>query len=197
MNLNLICIRHGQSEANADVNIYYSKPDHLIELTELGLQQAKYLKTNLEGHYGIKDNNRIITSPWTRAKQTANELQDLSDYTIIEDPLIHEMIVMASFEEMKNLKDFNDPKRHEFSPYWHKTGSSVSYVDAYQRARIFIQDLLLNRYGFNDNDNIFIVSHGIFLSMLEVALNNQPIEKEKHLSNCKYFTHRLTNVREK
>lgn len=50
-------------------------------------------------------------------------------------------------------------------------------------------------YGFNDN--IFIVSHGIFLSMLEVALNNQPIEKEKHLSNCKYFTHRLTNVREK
>ena len=33
--------------------------------------------------------------------------------------------------------------------------------------------------------------------MLEVALNTQPKEKEKHLSNCKYFTHRLTNVREK
>lgn len=196
MNLNLICIRHGQSEANTDVKVYYNKPDHLIELTEKGINQAQNLKTELESQYHVKTNNRIITSPWVRAKQTASQIKDISAYGIIEDPLIHEMIVMASFEEMRTTKDFNDPERHKFSPYWHKTGSSESYADAYARARIFIQDLLLNRYNFYDNENIFIVSHGIFLSMLEVALNNQPLEKESHLHNCKYFTHRLTNVRD-
>lgn len=189
--INLICIRHGQSEANVDNSIYYTKPDHKIELTAVGSGQAFVLYKELEKEYPNYKTNKIITSPWVRAKQTAEELKDLSFFPIIEDPLIHEMLVMNSFDEMGTNKDFNCSKRIDFSQYWHKTGSSESYIDAYNRARTFLQDLILNRYNLNHGDNLFIVSHGIFLSMLEIAIDKNTIRKERHLDNCKYYTRTL------
>lgn len=189
--INLICIRHGQSEANIDTNIYYTKPDHKIELTAVGTGQAIVLYEELNNIYTNIFTNKIICSPWIRAKQTAQELKELSSSSIIEDPLIHEMLVMNSFDEMGTDKDFNCNKRIDFSQYWHKTGSSESYVDAYNRARTFLQDLILNRYNLNHGDNLFIVSHGIFLSMLEIAIDKNSIEEERHLGNCEYFTRTL------
>lgn len=189
--INLICIRHGESEANLDNSIYYKKPDHAINLTFKGKEQAKNLYKELLLQYPYPTSNHILCSPWTRVKQTVEELKELSCREPIVDPLIHEMLVMNSFAEMKTDKDFNSSDRLSFSPYWYKTGSSESYLDAYKRARIFLQDLKLNKYNFNDEDNVFIVSHGIFLSMLEVAIDNHPIEKERHLNNCGYFNRTL------
>lgn len=186
--INLICIRHGESEANLDNSIYYKKPDHAIILTFKGKEQARELYKELLVQYPFPVSNHILYSPWTRVKQTVAEIKDLTYREPIVDPLIHEMLVMNSFAEMKTDKDFKSDDRLSFSPYWYKTGSSESYLDAYKRARIFLQDLKLNKYNFNDEDNVFIVSHGIFLSMLEVAIDNNPIEKERHLNNCGYFT---------
>ena len=189
--INLICIRHGQSEANIDIDLYYTKPDHKIELTAVGSGQAIQLYNELEKLYPSSNKNKIICSPWTRAKQTAQKLKELSSFPVIEDPLIHEMLVMNSFDEMNTNKDFNCTKRIDFSQYWHKTGSSESYIDAYNRARTLLQDLILNRYDLNDGDNLFIISHGIFLSMFEIAIDKKPIDEERHLGNCKYFTRTL------
>lgn len=189
--INLICIRHGQSEANIDIDLYYTKPDHKIELTAVGSGQAIQLYNELEKLYPSSNKNKIICSPWIRAKQTAQKLKELSSFSVIEDPLIHEMLVMNSFDEMNTNKDFNCTKRIDFSQYWHKTGSSESYIDAYNRARTLLQDLILNRYNLNDGDNLFIVSHGIFLSMLEIAIDKNSIDKERHLGNCEYFTRTL------
>lgn len=44
----VILVRHGESEGNVDKKMWWKKPDHTIELTEKGKQQAccRCRKTN-------------------------------------------------------------------------------------------------------------------------------------------------------
>jgi broad specificity phosphatase PhoE len=66
----LILIRHGESESNIDKLILQTKPNHLIELTEKGRQQALDMgKVLLDPKYwGSGDH--FIVSPHVRTQQT-------------------------------------------------------------------------------------------------------------------------------
>lgn len=194
MIVNLICIRHGQSLANVDKNIYLTIPDHKIILTDSGKQQASDLGRHLKKMYS--ETNVVIHSPWVRAKHTAQLISEsLQPRVIIEDPLIHEISLVNSYNCMKNWEtNFCSTQKTQYSTYWYKEGTSESYADTYQRARVFIQDLKLNKYDFKNGDNVFIVSHGIFLLMIKAVLNNLPVDKllkECWLDNCGYFTDTL------
>lgn len=187
MNVNLIFIRHGESIANADNQVYYRIPDNQIPLSSTGINQANALGIKLEEDYG-RVPFKIIHSPWERAKQTATLISNNISYSeIIEDPLIYEISLMHSFNEMKTEIDFFDESKKEYGFYWYKEGTSESYADVYQRARIFVQDLKLNKYNFNNEDNIIIVSHGIFINMVLGVLKNQSTSQifdTKWLRNC-------------
>ncbi len=37
----IFLIRHGESEANVDVSVHETKPDHQMDLTDLGVSQAE------------------------------------------------------------------------------------------------------------------------------------------------------------
>lgn len=185
--LNLICIRHGESLANVDNDVYFKTPDHEILLTEKGKQQAYELSERLSTLYPDKSKNRVIHSPWTRAVDTAAPLARLTDYSLISDSVIHELVYLTSFKDMENHKNFADPDRLRFSIMWEKNGAEESFNDVYIRARLFLQDLILNRYSFEDGDNVFIVSHGVFLSALRAAIDHVPFVDENHIGNCQYF----------
>lgn len=194
VNINLICIRHGQSEANVNKNIYLTVPDHRIPLTELGMKQASTVGDHLSRLYTKA--NVVIHSPWSRAKHTAQLISDkIKPERIIEDPLIHEISLVNSYNCMENWQtNFCSDNKTKYSTYWYKEGTSESYADTYQRARIFIQDLKLNRYDFKNGDNVFVVSHGIFLLMIIAVLNKLTVNqvlKERWLDNCEYFTNTL------
>lgn len=193
MNLNLILIRHGESEANVRHEVYYEIPDHYIQLTEKGLEQAETLGKKLAKEYSNFDNNVIITSPWQRAEQTASIItKHIKPRSSYEDPLIHEISLNHSLKEMVDTrKQFFLPEKEEYSFYWYKTDTAESYHDVYKRARIFYQDILLNRYRLQENDNLFIVSHGVFISILKAVIENKTIKeilKDKSLGNCETYT---------
>ena len=70
----MLAIRHGQSEANVDLNIMKTVPDVLVSLTDLGRAQAaeagKHLRKYLHDHQ-IKY-VKIWNSPFNRTRETAS-----------------------------------------------------------------------------------------------------------------------------
>lgn len=189
MLVNLILIRHGESEANVDESIYYKIPDHKIKLTDLGKEQARVAGTQLNILHRY-ETTRIIYSPYVRAKETAQIIQqEVKTISFKEEPLLHEISLSHSIEEMNNQKSFLSSERDDFSFYWYKEGTAESYADVYNRAKIFYQGLLLNNYDLNENDNLIIVSHGVFLLMLKAVIYKHSVEeilKERWLDNCQY-----------
>ena len=68
----IFLIRHGESEGNVDRNVYRTKPDHAIELSELGKQQAIRAGKKLVKHVIPMDHHvSWWTSPYMRTRQTA------------------------------------------------------------------------------------------------------------------------------
>lgn len=190
--INLILVRHGESEGNVDESVYYTKPDHKIELTPKGENQAIEVGQQLNNLYPLKNKNILIHSPWTRAKRTANIIAEQMSISCKEDPLIHEISIVNSFSCMQIKEDFESEEKSNFSQYWHKTGTSENYADVYQRARIFYQDLLLNKYKLNRDDNLIVVSHGVFLLMLRGVIREISVDQileEKWLKNCQTEHH--------
>ena len=195
MKINLVLLRHGESLANQDHQIYYKIPDNQIPLTEKGKEQAKLAGKELQDD-SERSPFKIIHSPWQRAKDTALEVSSIIRYSqIIEDPLIFEISLMHSFVDMKTRIDFISEEKDSFGFFWYKEGTSESYADVYQRARLFVQDLKLNKYDFYDNENVLIVSHGVFLNMVRAVIHNYPIEKilkMRWLENCQPAYETLT-----
>lgn len=195
MYINLILLRHGESLANEDHQVYYKIPDNQIPLTDKGKAQAKLAAIEL---YDDSERGpfKIIHSPWLRAKETVLEVASRIKHTeVIEDPLIFEISLMHSFIDMKTRIDFISKEKDDFGFFWYKEGTSESYADVYQRARLFVQDLKLNKYDFSNDENVLIVSHGVFLNMVIAVINNYPIDKilkMRWLDNCKPAYQTLT-----
>lgn len=84
--MHIFLIRHGESIANTGENYEKRIPDHLVSLTERGIQQAKENGVWLANY--CKENNidlsnaRIWRSPYLRTRQTAdafNQALNVSD----------------------------------------------------------------------------------------------------------------------
>ena len=178
MQIKIITIRHGQSEANIDPSLYFKKPDHKIELTTLGKEQITTSAINLKNQLP-SGKTRIVYSPWVRARQSATILKDIlkvdSQY-FYEDALIHEISLSHSLDEMKNQKPFFFNDKEAYSQYWFKDGTGESYNDVYLRARIFYQDLLLNRYNMKEGETLLVVAHSLFLQIFNIVVNKGNID---------------------
>ncbi len=71
---NLYLVRHGESQANADEEIYKSIPDHRIALTDKGQTQAAFAGKEL--NYTLQGSTRIVHSPWLSAKRSACHMKE-------------------------------------------------------------------------------------------------------------------------
>lgn len=167
MKFNLILIRHGQSEANVNPELYNTNSNTTVGLTQRGREQSEELALTLSKEYLNSENNKILYSPWSRAEQTAS---------IISSKLPHK-----TFQQ-------------ELYIYEIAENSQESYQSVYKRAEIFYQKLKSNKYNFKNNDNIFIVSHAVFLLMLRAVILNIPeneIMKNDWLGNCETWKFNL------
>src|SRR5690242_17909685 len=66
----LILIRHGESQGNQDSTIYSSIPDHAIDLSEKGREQAHHCGEELRNLIGINETVICFVSPFRRSKET-------------------------------------------------------------------------------------------------------------------------------
>ena len=94
----VLLVRHGESEGNADVSLYRTKPDNQIELTEAGKEQALQAGQRIRSIVG-DGRVKLVCSPFKRTIQTARGIRqafripgtdrDSIDFTDI-DPRIRE-----------------------------------------------------------------------------------------------------------
>lgn len=192
---NLYLVRHGESQANADEEIYKSIPDHRIALTDKGQTQATFAGKEL--NYTLQGSTRIVHSPWLRAKQTAVLIKEQLIFhkttVLVEDPLIYEHSILHSYEDMKNKEDYYSHEKYSFGSFWYKSGTSESLADVYARARIFVNDLKAGRY---QGDNLIIVSHGLFILMVRGVLHNLSVQEILDLylpNNCQILHEIISN----
>ena len=192
---NLYLVRHGQSQANVDEEIYKSIPDHRIALTDKGQTQAAFAGKEL--NYTLQGSTRIVHSPWLRAKQTAVLIKEQLIFhkttVLVEDPLIYEHSILHSYEDMKNKEDYYSHEKYSFGSFWYKSGTSESLADVYARARIFVNDLKAGRY---QGDNLIIVSHGLFILMVRGVLHNLSVQEILDLylpNNCQILHEIISN----
>lgn len=71
--MRIYLVRHGESEANVNKALGMERADHTIGLTERGLKQAAGVADWLNERVGTA---RVWTSPYLRARQTAQVIYD-------------------------------------------------------------------------------------------------------------------------
>ncbi|SRR6266542_6927308 len=89
----IILVRHGQSEANVDISIHRSVPDHKIKLTKLGVEQAIDAGNRLNELLNPEDVVQFYVSPYLRTRQTFEKMSkalDKGKWKYYEEPRLRE-----------------------------------------------------------------------------------------------------------
>lgn len=171
--MNIYFVRHGESAGNA-LRLHQN---HTVELSELGRQHAAGYAKRLK-ELSI---NRIVASPYVRAKQTAEIISqeiglpiEFSDLfvevkrpTAIEGKHINEPEVVAikkMIEERYHDPDYRHSDEDTFALFSGRARKAKEYLNAI------------------DAENILVVSHGDFIKMfLCVVLFGEKLEPWMYL----------------
>lgn len=183
--MKLFLIRHGESEANVNNDVYYNTPDFKINLTQRGIEQAKCVGQKLSKELDTSSFTLMIHSPFHRAKMTAHYLNEYVNLTMKECPLIYEQLYKPSFASFKEEYTSYSEEALDFSKYWYKEGGMESINDCYQRA---VQFYMLLKTGYYKHvQQLVVVSHGTFLRCLIGVINQESVDEIIHspdLQNC-------------
>ena len=160
----ILLIRHGQSEGNVDERLFGVKPDHDMLLTDLGRLQSREIGRTIKDQF-IKDGSvRVIVSPYARTKGTLaeimKELDPKSVVVVEEDPRVREQ----DFGNFQNSEEMNKSKqlRRDYGSFHFRFPNGESGADVYDRAHGFLDSLNRRWENQRDEDNLIIVSHGLF-----------------------------------
>ena len=159
----IILLRHGESVGNAEG---YHQGQSDFPLTETGYAQAKALAAHWIAKGVVFD--KVIASPQSRAKQTAEIIANALGYEIEYDPIWMERDngVLAGLHHDVAREKY-PPK--DFIPLYEPIGlTGESQWELFLRAGLAIQSILSQPPG-----RYLIVSHGGLLNMvLKAASRN-------------------------
>lgn len=191
--MKLTLIRHGQSVANVDRSIYNTIVDWDIPLSDIGVSQAEGVILELEH----PSSTVLLTSNYKRARDTSSIIHSVNnlaqhDITIKQDPLIHELLICSSKEELGNTFTRYEHMYQNRLRYYKEGTQGESYLDCYMRARLFINSILAGFYG-RDTKELVVVSHGCFIQMLLANIDGTSIEDvlDKEINNCEIITRNI------
>jgi len=197
-----LMMRHAKSRANEDFTLARNMADAGIELCEAGILQAIHAGHTLAEYAATLDpaikKIRLISSPYKRAQQTmqfveakcrinfevtqeTNDLLREKGFGKYEGYHLDDLVDVFGEEAKSFLREFNDlSRKYEARPpaRLKSEGSShdhpgESYKDANDRARIFVENIILQDDGDPDTLNV-IISHGRFNTFLEKELMGMP-----------------------
>lgn len=177
----IILVRHGQSVGNINRDIYKTKPDYAVELTNKGREQAFLVGQELnkicEGKPAM-----FYVSPFWRTRQTFQEIsKSVPVYKYYEDPRLREQEWGTGL-----LKQTIDERERDASGHFYyrfKDGESVA--DVYDRVSDFLNTLFRD---FNKEDypeNVIIVNHGMTLRTFLMRWFHWSVEEFEILKNPK------------
>lgn len=168
--MNLLVIRHGESEADL-LDVHEGRAD--FALTERGHRQAEAMAKYVSDNYDI---SKIYASTLTRAKQTAQHLSDKIGVSIVFDENLMEFnngllaglpraVVREKYPEVPDL------------PIDEAVYGQESQVQFRQRAENALARILEEA---DQDETIAVVSHGGMINQLYRSFFNMPVD-------CIYF----------
>ena len=113
--MDLLLVRHGEPDySDIDERGYIGHGRDLAKLTEKGVRQAERAAedTRLQGA------ELILSSPYTRALQTASIISRITQIPLTVETDLHEwMPDLSRSEERRVGKECSEPCRSRWSPY--------------------------------------------------------------------------------
>jgi broad specificity phosphatase PhoE len=162
--MKLLFIRHGQSESNVSREVLSSKPDHLIELSELGTTQAYEAGKRLKSmNIDCAD---FFVSPFTRAKHTLREIiKNVKPLHIVEDIRLREQDVGNFIKDIPSIKD----QRRRHSSFFYRFPDGESAADVYVRVKQFLLD---REDEIKRSTNPIIVAHAATIKVFKMIMED-------------------------
>lgn len=189
----IILIRHGQSEGNVDRRVYEHTPDHLIKLTERGLDQARTAGGQLADflkHSPVQ----FYVSPYLRSRQTLEGiLQSFRPerHRIYEEPRIREQ----EWGLLPNLEIRREhmEARARYGAFYYRMPNGESGADVYDRVSTFLETLhrAFEKPAFPEN--AVIVTHGITMRLFLMRWyhwTHERFEALPEVDNCRFVAMR-------
>lgn len=198
-------VRHGESEANINPELYKSVADHAVPLSAEGHRQARAAGEFLRGVYqhiyqDMPDYHRprIWTSPYLRTRQTTQEIVAAMGPDLVFDVREHINLVEQQFGLFDGIPDEDLPRLYpaehahyqkceqQEGRFWARMPLGESRFDVairvHQAFGTFHRDAA--RHGIND---LIIVAHGVVIRAFLMQWLHHPVEwfeQERNPQNC-------------
>lgn len=145
----LILVRHGESEGNRDRR-FTQNPD--VSLTPLGRQQAQAAAERIAKRYNP---SRLVTSPFARARQTAEIIAEGLGLTVeVEAALREQSFGIFAGQPYEAL--LSDAAYHEGPRWGWRPPGGESLTDVYERVVPALHRIARSGAG----QDVVLVSHG-------------------------------------
>ena len=175
-------MRHGESESNV-ARVISANIDNVDHVTENGKTQVATAAETLSE----KNIDLIITSPFMRTKETAEQLREafgLSEEAVVVDERIREFDIADSFEGKRWHDDYAASFATWEERFTKELPGSENRRDVMKRMGAFLYDI---EKTYKDK-KILIVSHGGPIATLRAAANGwNVVEQKADYDSGRYF----------
>ena len=191
---NIFTIRHGEASHQVNPNIWETHSNAEIPLTSLGKSQALECGKFFADMQINPETTLIITSPYKRATQTAEQITKEIPAQLVTEPLLVEqdfgmftgLTTEQCYEKYPNLARLYDFHAEKDGEYFVKPPKGENKEDVVKRAEQFVENI---SSWFKDSkyENLIVVSHCVMSRAINKVLQDKSSEwflQLKPLPNC-------------
>lgn len=177
----IVLLRHGESQGNHDDSVYERIPDHALELTARGRQQADAAGKRLRAAFG-RDRVSAYVSPYRRTRQTFCALGlDPARVRVREEPRLRE-------QDWGNWQEREDVLRQKrardaYGHFFYRFAQGESGADVYDRVDAFLESLWRSFEEPDHPPHVLLVTHGLTMRLFCMRWLHWTVSEFESLSN--------------
>lgn len=194
---NIILLRHGQSEGNANKSVYKTKPDYALKLTEKGRYQCIEAAHKLTHIVSPETPIQFYVSPFWRTRETFLNISKVfssSTNMYIEDPRIREQewgVSQTNTGEFQEYSDKMEEYRDQYGHFYYRfRNGGESCADVFDRVSDFIGTMFRDFEKSHYPSNVIIVTHGMTMRLFLMRWFHCSVEEFETWGNplnCGYY----------
>ncbi|KAJ9654922.1 hypothetical protein H2198_006104 [Neophaeococcomyces mojaviensis] len=202
----IIIIRHAQSEGNRDKAIHQNTPDHKVDLTDDGKQQAREAGKKLRSLLREDDSLHFFISPYKRTRQTTEGILETlcsnepapspfqrHHIKVYEEPRLREQD-FGNFQPGTDEVERLWRERAAYGHFFYRIPNGESGADVYDRVSSF-NGSLWRRFKEDQMASVAVlVTHGLCSRVFLMAWYHYSVEFFEDLRNinhCEFLVMKL------
>jgi len=188
----IIIERHGQSEGNANKDVYKTVPDYAITLTEKGHQQAELAAEEIAAMIG-NHHVQFYVSPFWRTRQTFLHIAEklsAEKISYYEDLRLREQEWGQDMVNRPGIHWDQEKARENYGHTYYRFGDGESCADVYDRMSDFMGTMFRDFQKEDFPRNVVIVTHGMAMRCFIMRWFHCPVEEFESWANprnCEYL----------